>query len=261
MRDAWPEPGTRRRLAPSRPVCPTTISCTVLIATAASSDRKGSDRAQVPLTPPLGPPCRSWPLGKVSTPPGWMFKKLFGGGGGSKPGPSGPPPGSGGGSVSKTVNAIQSLGEVRARAASPADRARERALPPPLPARTACSLLPPARAPQTEELLNKRRDLLEKKIAAELERAKQLTKAGNKRGAHERLEGWARLQPWRHHARLLRGWHGWYSPQPGTPAGHAAAARLPLFGCCPGLVAHAPAAPAPTTLLLSPACRACVQRR
>lgn len=35
---------------------------------------------------------------------------------------------------------------------------------------------------QTEELLTKRRNLLEKKIAHELERAKELTRQGNKRG-------------------------------------------------------------------------------
>lgn len=35
---------------------------------------------------------------------------------------------------------------------------------------------------QTEELLTKRRDLLEKKVAAELERAKVFLKANNKRG-------------------------------------------------------------------------------
>ena len=37
---------------------------------------------------------------------------------------------------------------------------------------------------QTEELLVKRRSLLEKKIAQELEKAKEYTKAQNKRGAH-----------------------------------------------------------------------------
>ncbi len=37
---------------------------------------------------------------------------------------------------------------------------------------------------QTEELLIKRRDLLEKKIDAEMQRARQLTKDKNKKGTH-----------------------------------------------------------------------------
>lgn len=48
---------------------------------------------------------------------------------------------------------------------------------------SSCHHLSPAPLPlQTEELLSKRRDLLEKKIAAELERAKVFLKQNNKRG-------------------------------------------------------------------------------
>lgn len=48
---------------------------------------------------------------------------------------------------------------------------------------------------QTEELLTKRRDLLERKIAHELERAKELTKQGNKRGEQQALNSshWKRV--------------------------------------------------------------------
>jgi hypothetical protein len=42
---------------------------------------------------------------------------------------------------------------------------------------------------QTEELLGKRRDLLEKKIAHELERAKEFTRQNNKRGERQRWGG------------------------------------------------------------------------
>lgn len=76
-----------------------------------------------------------------------MFKKLFGGGEKGGAGPSKPPPPvTTAKSATATVDAIQRLGE-------------------------------------TEELLTKRRNLLEKKIAHELERAKELTRQGNKRAA------------------------------------------------------------------------------
>lgn len=65
-------------------------------------------------------------------------------------------------------------------------RSCEGSLPPPPPAvgrlRRTESPLPRPLSAQTEELLTKRRELLEKKIQHELERAKDLTRQGNKRG-------------------------------------------------------------------------------
>lgn len=79
-----------------------------------------------------------------------MLKKIFGGNGDKKPQAPPPPPKSNftptTTSSSRTVDAIQKLGE-------------------------------------TEELLLKRRELLEKKIAAELERARQLTRDKKKNAA------------------------------------------------------------------------------
>lgn len=67
------------------------------------------------------------------------------------------------------------------------------------PAAAAAPLLPPhccprhraaaAPLPQSEDLLNKRRDLLEKKIAAELNKAKEYQKKNNKKGARRRRMG------------------------------------------------------------------------
>ncbi|CAL5227368.1 g10318 [Coccomyxa viridis] len=73
-----------------------------------------------------------------------MFKRIFGQGSGGGGGPAGPRPNVS--STAQTVDAIQKLGE-------------------------------------TEELLIKRRTLLEKKIAQELEKAKGYSKAQNKRAA------------------------------------------------------------------------------
>lgn len=73
-----------------------------------------------------------------------MFKKLFGSSGGGPGSVSGPSTTSR--STTTTVDAIQKLGE-------------------------------------TEDLLTKRRDLLERKIAAELEKAKEFTRQKNKRAA------------------------------------------------------------------------------
>ena len=108
-----------------------------------------------------------------------MFKKLFGSaGGGSGTAPTASR------STTNTVDAIQKLGEVRetivGRGAAPKPLVQHRTsaganLPPCAVPRCCC--------PQTDELLNKRRDLLERKIAAELERAKEFTRQKNKRGA------------------------------------------------------------------------------
>ena len=51
---------------------------------------------------------------------------------------------------------------------------------------------------QTEELLVKRRNLLEKKIEQETERAKEFTRTKNKRGASSRLAAASCLAPCDH---------------------------------------------------------------
>lgn len=116
-------------------------------------------------------------------PPAWMFKRLFGGGdgaGSAKPQAPAVAPRA----TTSTVDAIQKLGEVGGRPAWPA---RAPPLPPPPPLAPCCPLPTAAAAAplplQSEELLQKRRDLLEKKIAAELNRAKEHQKKGNKKGA------------------------------------------------------------------------------
>ncbi len=128
-----------------------------------------------------------------------MFKKLFGGSekggaGTSKP----PPPVTTVKSATATVDAIQRLGEVQLTGRAVAERSSPftaACMAPALLHSSTLALLPTAAvepslnaraaspsAAQTEELLTKRRNLLEKKIAHELERAKELTKQGNKRG-------------------------------------------------------------------------------
>ena len=103
-----------------------------------------------------------------------MFKKLFGGsekGGGSTS--SSKPVQVTQRSTATTVDAIQKLGEVSRLATFFAGVTRN-AL------RVNMTVLP---ALQTEELLIKKRDLLERKIAQELDRAKEFTKQKNKRAA------------------------------------------------------------------------------
>ena len=110
-----------------------------------------------------------------------MFRRMFGG-----------PQGANGAGVSasstgRTVDAIQKLGEVYRHSIwrttlwvriSPPPRAH-----PPLAAcMSECSPESGCLA-QTEELLVKRRNLLENKIEQETERAKEFTRTKNKRGA------------------------------------------------------------------------------
>jgi hypothetical protein len=107
-----------------------------------------------------------------------MLQKLFGGGQ-RKQAPVAVNPQS----TSRTVNAIDKLGEVWPL--SPGGRCRPllASRPPQRAGPTGARL-----ASQTEGLLVKRRDLLEKKIAQELEKAKQCLQQKNKRGAGSRAE-------------------------------------------------------------------------
>lgn len=111
-----------------------------------------------------------------------MFKKLFGQGSGQGGGGGGPA--NSANSTGRTVDAIQKLGEV---SNPPLGRHLCWAasnLPALLSARTECGVAAEGcTRKQTEELLIKRRSLLEKKIALELAKAKEYTKAQNKRGA------------------------------------------------------------------------------
>jgi len=113
-----------------------------------------------------------------------MFRKLFGQGSGQGGGGGGPP--NSAASTVRTVDAIQKLGEVT-QAALDGPLAGAAAHPAPTPGAACAFSLTGGAGVQTEELLIKRRALLEKKVAAELARAKEYTKAQNKRGARALL--------------------------------------------------------------------------
>ncbi len=106
-----------------------------------------------------------------------MFRRMFGG-----------PQGANGAGVSasstgRTVDAIQKLGEVRHGRIS-VQRLLDLLvhIPCPLAANMHMSAHGVGLMAQTEELLVKRRNLLEKKIEQETERAKEFTRTKNKRG-------------------------------------------------------------------------------
>ncbi len=113
-----------------------------------------------------------------------MFKKLFGAPGGGAAGPS---------ATGKTMDAIQKLGEVGwdtylwacgpcLSTSGPDPRALE-VLPP-------LDLIPSVCLGhlQQEELLGKQRDLLEKKIAAEVQKARECMKRNDKKGESVKWE-------------------------------------------------------------------------
>ena len=112
-----------------------------------------------------------------------MFKRLFGGGGDGAGGAKPQAPAVAPRTTTSTVDAIQKLAEVGGRRARHGRRPgccrrrRSRRVAPAHRLRRACLL-------QSEDLLNKRRDLLEKKIAAELNKAKEYQKKNNKKGTH-----------------------------------------------------------------------------
>jgi len=107
-----------------------------------------------------------------------MFRRMFGG-----------PQGANGAGVSasstgRTVDAIQKLGEVRhGRITVQRLLDIQVRMPCPLASNMHVRAHGVGLMAQTEELLVKRRNLLEKKIEQETERAKEFTRTKNKRGA------------------------------------------------------------------------------